>query len=274
MIMPVKQENLWDRNRGRIYSSKGGWLIGKGVINHGYEMMSDFVGKCSYMQVVILNATGKMVDKSLADWCEGVYMCLSWPDPRIWCNHIGALGGTLRTDAVAATMAGNLAADARAYGQRTLLGGLDFIQQALRDHKGGLGAEDIVERACAKHGGKPTIMGYARPIAKGDERVGAMFRLQEQLKFSTGEHLQLGLAIERCLLERFDESMNICGYVSAFLSDQGFAAEDAYRICSTLVSSGVTACYGDTRSKPAESFFPMQCGDIDYNGKSPRCVPD
>jgi hypothetical protein len=145
---------FWDRQRGIIRSRKGGWIIGQGVFSHGYSMMDDLVGKVSYMQVVILNATGRLPKRRLANWVEAVYICLSWPDPRIWCNHIGALGGTVRASAVASTVAGVLAADSRTYGTRPIVEGASFIQKALKKKQAGLSVEQIVEVECAHHGGK------------------------------------------------------------------------------------------------------------------------
>lgn len=268
------ENNIWDLNRGRIRSRKGGWIVGRGVVNQGYEMMADFVGKLSYMQVVIFNATGKMPEKKLAQWFEAVFICLSWPDSRIWCNHIGALGGTVRASVVGATVAGVLATDARAYGVKPLLEGLTFIQTAKRDSDSGMTVEQIVTRECKRHRGKPQMMGYARPVVKGDERVPALEKVRVDLGFPIGEHLKLAIAISDYLNSEFDESINVNGYTSAFLSDHGFTPEEAYRIFSMLVASGVTACYVDTLERPAETFFPMRCDDIDYTGPASRCVPD
>jgi len=68
--------------------------------------------------------------------------------------------------------------------------------------------------------------------------------------------------------------MNINGYMSAFLSDQGFSAQEVYRMFSMLVASGVTACYLDTYRQPAGSFLPLRCEDISYQGPAQRAVPD
>lgn len=264
---------LWDESRGRIRSKKGGWVVGKGIFNHGHSMMDDLVGKVSYMQVLVLNATGRLPERRLADWFEAVHICMSWPDPRIWCNQIGALGGAGRTSVVAAITAGVLAADAKTYGSKPLLQGVQFIQTAMQDRRRGLSAEEIVDNECARHRGKPSITGFARPLAKGDERVIAMERVQKQLELPVGEHLQLALQIESILLKRFNESMNINGYVSAFLSDHGYIAEDIYRIYAMVVNSGVTACYVDTRDRAPDSFLPLRCADIEYTGMLARPVP-
>jgi citrate synthase len=264
---------LWDERRGKIQSKKGGWVIGKGVFNHGYSMMDDLVGEVSYMQVVVLNATGRLPERAVADWIDAIHICLSWPDPRIWCNQIGALGGAMRASVVASTTAGVLAADAKSYGIKPLIQGVYFIQAALLDSKRGLSVGEIIRNECAKHRGKPNIMGYARPLAKGDERIVAMRRVQQKHGLPSGEHLQLADQIEQSLLKDFDESMNINGYMSAFLSDLGYTSEEVYRIFAVLVTSGVTACYVDARDKAADTFLPLRCADIEYTGTLARPVP-
>ena len=273
--MNNKSHKFWDNRRGKLFSRKGGWRIQEGVIHsHGYSMMDDLVGEVSYFQVLILNAVGKLPDRKLADWIEAVYMCLSWPDPRIWCNQIGALGGAANTSVVSATVAGVLAADSTMYGSRPLLDGVEFIQGALEKKRSQkLSAKEIVEQEIKKSRGKVNIVGYARPIASGDERVAAMERVTTQLGFEIGKHLQLAYEINDVLIQEHGESININGYVSAFLYDQGYTANEAYRIGCICVTSGVTACYVDSADRAHGSFFPLRCEDIEYQGKPAREVP-
>ncbi|WP_152625324.1 hypothetical protein [Cellvibrio sp. OA-2007] len=264
---------ILDARRGKIVSKTGGWFPGKGVFSHGYSMMDDLVGKKSYFQIVVLNATGKMVSPEFAHWVEVGYSCLSWPDPRIWCNQIGALAGSARASAIAATAMGVLATDSRTYGVYPLKEGVQFIQAALVSHQQGLSAEQIVASVPAR-GGKPLIIGYIRPIAKGDERIRAMASIAEAYGFPTGPHLQLAMEIERVLQEKYDEGMNINGYVSAVMADHDFCPDEVYQIFTTLVASGVTACYLDTYHQAPDTFLPLRCDDIDYQGVAIRSVPD
>lgn len=263
-----------DQRRGKIISNTGGWFPGKGVFSHGYSMLEELVGEKSYFQILILNATGKMVERSLANWLEAVYGCLSWPDPRIWCNHIGALAGTARTSVVTATAIGVLATDSRSYGVLPLLEGVKFIQGALEKYNQGMSAEQIVNEITQANRGKPHIVGYIRPIAKGDERLETMEKVSRQLNLPNGKHLCLAYEIENVLMEKFDEGMNINGYVSAFLSDFEFTPQEIYQMFSMLVASGVTACYVDTYHQPANTFLPLRCDDIDYQGAVHRPVPE
>jgi len=263
-----------DQRRGKVISNTGGWFPGKGVFSHGYSMLEELVGEKTYFQILILNSTGRLVEKPLADWIEALYGCLSWPDPRIWCNQIGALAGSARTSVMTATAMGSLAADSRIYGVFPLLESVTFIQAALTKHHQGLSAADIIQEAFAACKGKPYIMGYRRPIAKGDERLEVMEKVGRKLGFDVGEHMALAYEIEKNLLELCDEGMNINGYMSAFLADQGFSAQESYQMFSMLVASGVTACYLDTYKRPPNTFLPLRCDDIDYQGASRRVVPD
>ena len=263
-----------EQRRGKIISNTGGWFPGTGVFSHGYSMLEELVGEKSYFQILVLNATGRLVEPELADWIEAVYGCLSWPDPRIWCNQIGALAGTARASVVAGTAMGVLATDSRSYGVLPLIEGVSFIQNALLRYQQGSTASDIVREAASARGGKPYIVGYIRPIAKGDERLDVMEKVAKKLCLPVGEHLSLAYAIEKVLLNTYDEGMNINGYVSAVLSDYGFSAQQTYQMFSTLVASGVTACYLDTYHRPPDTFLPLRCTDIDYQGPVARPVPD
>ncbi len=266
---------FWDERRGIIRSRKGGWIIGEAIYNQGYSIMDDLVGKKTYFQVLVLNATGRMPERRLADWIDASFNCLSWPDPRIWCNQIGSLAGTMRASPIAAITAGILASDSSMYGPGTQATCAEFITDALEKKKNGMSPEDIIEAyPRLRPYTPPAIPGYARPVASGDERVVAMERVAAQLGFETGEHLALAYEIQEVLVRKYSEGMNIAGYSAAFLSDHGFSPIEQYRIGSICVNSGIHACYVEAVDNPPESFFPMRCDDMDYQGKPPRPVPD
>ena len=262
----------WDHFRGRIVGHRGGWKIGEGVKCCGFDMMRDLVGKVSYMQVVVLNATGRLPNRALADWIEATHICMSWPDPRIWCNRIGALAGSSRASSVAASTLGVLAAESTSYGIKPLISGVELIQQAYRSVSTGMSVDGFIDEEVKKYGGKPFLMGYVRPIAKGDERIPAMELVTKDLGFEIGEHLSLAYKIEKVVNDKFGETMNINGYMSAFLSDQGYTEIEVHRIYSTLVVSGVTACYSDTIDRVEGGFSPLKTSDITYKGPGLRPV--
>ena len=270
----MNDTTFWDARRGIIRTRKGGWVIGEAIYNQGYSMMDDLVGKASFFQVLTLNATGRMVERPLADWMEAVFVCMSWPDARIWCNQIGSLAGTMQASSVAGVSAGMLDTDSFMYGVGPLIEGTRFIIDALTKKKNGMSVKEIIAEHCRRPGSKPQIVGYARPIVTGDERVTAMERVTEELGFEIGEHLALAYEIAELMWRNYTETMNINGYATAFLADHGFSVRDIYRIGTTCVVSGVQACYAEAADSPPESFFPLRCDDVDYQGKPPRPVPD
>ncbi len=264
--------DFWQKKRNKISTSIGKWIGGDEVICHGHLMMEDLLGNISYMQMLVLNVTGRLVEERVAKWLEGNFIGVSYPDARIWCNTIGALSGTMKTSVVAATVTGTLAADSRGYGgSQTSIYAMEFIQSALKQKKSGKSLKDIIKEVNHKDG-KPIITGYARPVSRNDERLKPHQQMTQKLGFNQGEHVDLAYKINHYLDKNYGLAMNVAGYSSAFLSDQGFSPEEMYRIKALMVASGVTACYIDYAKRPSNSFLPQHCDDIKYEGLTPREV--
>lgn len=260
---------LWDRLRGVIRSRIGGWRVGDDVFIHGRRLFAELLGEVSYFQLLVLNITGRLPERRLAEWVEGTFMCLSWPDPRIWCNQIATYAGALRTSPATAASAGILASESRLYGPGTVLAATDFIVEAHRAVAAGATPVEVIEAFRRRHRTR-ALPGFGRPVARGDERVAAMKRLAQQLGFPVGSHLTLANAIERELIEECGEYMNLAGYIMAFLSDQGFTAAEIHALYSVCVEAGLLACYRDTLTAPPEGFMPLRVDDIHYVGPPPR----
>ncbi|MCB2182961.1 MAG: hypothetical protein KQH63_13085 [Desulfobulbaceae bacterium] len=266
--------SFWDTHRGTIHSTIGGWIIGEAVYCHGYDMMEELIGKASYFQVLVLNITGRLPERRLAECIEAIFLCVSYPDSRIWCNQIGSLGGTLRSSPVAAACAGILASDSRMYGAGTLLAGIELTKNVVKLKRSGMTVEDIIKSYQRTPKSPPVMIGFSRPIASGDERIETLDQTTKQLGFERGEHLALAYEIQEILLQKTGEGMNLLGYIAPFFCDQGFTPQEIYRLVSIMVNSGVLACYAEAADNPPESFFPLHCNDIDYQGPASRPVPD
>lgn len=264
--------NISEKLRGKIYSSKGGWKIGEGVYSHGSNLLEELVGEISYFQLLLLNATGRLYSYEIGVWVEAIYGCMSWPDPRIWCNTIGALGGTSRCGVIPSVLAGTLASDSLIYGPKPASLCADMLVRLQQKIDEGAQLETIINEDLSKFGGKVNFPGFARPIAKGDERIQTMERVSRKLDFEEGKYLKLAYGVDRILTQNYNESMNIAGYVAGSMLDFGFNAEEITRVFAILVNSGVMACYLDTYNRPANTFLPLKCDDIDYIGKPYRRV--
>ena len=267
--MKTDDTSLWDRLRGVIRSRIGGWRIGQDVRVYGRGLLGDLLGNVSYFQLLVLNTTGRLPERRVADWIEGTFMCLSWPDARIWCNQIATYAGTSRTTPVAAVTAGLLASESRLYGPGTVIAATEFIVDALAKQRAGASPAQIIEEFRRRHKTK-ALPGFGRPVARGDERVVAMKRLAHGLGLRAGPHLLLANAIEAELMKDAGEAMNLAGYIMAFMSDLNYSAEEIHALYAVCVEAGLLACYREAVTAAPDSFMPMRVDDVDYQGPSPR----
>ncbi|AWB67426.1 hypothetical protein C2869_13685 [Saccharobesus litoralis] len=264
----------WDERNQTIVSSVGHWSGGNDVNVRGYSLMNELMGNVSYLQLVILNATGKFVARNIADWLEVCFMGLSYPDSRIWCNQIAAYAADTNTSVVASATSAILAADSRAYGgsQARKLS-MQAQLEMYKNYKEGISLGQIIKSVKFKNG-KPIIVGFARPIDRDDERLKPFSDVQKKLGIEQGEYLKFALKLSQYLNEHYQLSINCGGYASAFLLDHGFTPEEGYKINAFAVVSGAVACFNNFEKQSANSFIPMKCQDIEYIGRAPRAIEE
>lgn len=263
----------WSESRTKIESSIGKWVGGDDISVRGYSLFNDLFNNISYMQMIVLNATGKRISSQLAKWLENNFMCMSYPDSRIWCNQVGALHGVMQTSPSAATALGSLAADSRIYGgSQTSESAMKYLQSAFSSFENGASISDIVNQAPLRNE-RPAIIGFARPVIRDDERIGPHQTMSKTLGFEEGKYMQFALSLSRHLEENYSMGINIGGYTGAFMLDQGFTPREMYLIKNICVSSGVTACYSEFFEKSENSYLPQHCEDISYTGHAPRPLP-
>lgn len=263
----------WDKYRGKIYSNKGGWTVGKGIMTHGYSLLDDIHGKCSMFQVMMLNITGRLPERRLADLVEGLFITLSWPDARIWCNKMGVFSAMTRTSCTAAIAAGGLAGDSKMYGAGTGKSIGPFMQKAYENiviNKESV--ESFIDNNCYVNG-KLFAPGFARPLAKGDERIPAMRKLAKDLGFNVGPYSKMLDDMEIYLDKKDGEGLNLSGYFTGFMLDQGFTMDEIMGIAAFSVTGGVYAAYFEYIDKSPNSFLSLRVDDIEYIGHKSRKVP-
>lgn len=264
--------------RNVLHNRRGGWLAGVGAFSYGRDILRDMLPNKTYFHLLILNVTGELPEDRFCKWLEAIYMCLSWPEPRVWCNAIGALSGTSRATAIAGTAAGVLATDSTMYGPGSLFEAVKFIGALSKVTPATFESRvDYINSKISEAGGRVHITGYARPIAIGDERVAVMLDYAEELGFDRGEHMRIALEVEDYLFKHHGESLNLAGYIAAFYLDylsEHVSVDKMYALLVNLASSGITACHVEEADKPHGSFLPQRCDDIEYTGPAARPLPE
>ena len=262
----------WSARRNFIVTDIGKWVGGEDVTVRGASLLNDIFDNLSYMQLHVLNVTGRVITKELSVWLENNFMTMSYPDSRIWCNQVGAICGTTGTTPSAAAVAGSISADSRIYGgSQTSLHAMNFLKKAFLENVSGKSIVEIVE-ALPKKQEKPAIMGFARPVDSKDERIEPHRKMTKRLGFEVGEYMQLANSIDAYVSSKYKLGINIGGYTAAFMLDQGFTGKEVYGIKGLCVHSGVMACYQDNSENPENSFLPKKCEDVKYTGVAPREV--
>lgn len=260
---------LWQRNRNHIKTSIGKWTAGEDVIVRGRSLLNEWVNELDFIQLHVLNLTGRLIEKPLSHWLEKSLFFTAYPDARLWCNQLGAMAGNQKTSPASAFVLGCLAADSKAYGSKAQYLSVLALQNIQQQYLAGESVGDIVE-AFPKSQGFPIISGFARPVRINDERLQPARQLTKELGFQPGDHLQLAEEVSSYLLQRYGLGMNVAAFCSAFLLDQGFSPIEIYRLRVADVASGVMACYCDNSERPENSFLPLECRDINYRGPAKR----
>jgi citrate synthase len=267
----------WDDRRGTIRTTRGGFIMGKDANSHGYSMLNDLIGKRRWFDVMMLHALGRMPSPELAIWLECIYLGLSYPDARIWCNTAGSFGGALRASAVESTCAGLLTSDSLMYGSTTIVEHmLPELEALYARHAAGSSVDEVLEEALEakrRAGKKPAIPGFSRPLVNGDERVEPIRKIALALGFVPGPYETFVFALDQASRRATGEAMNLAAYHQAFLRDQGFTQEEIIRTGALMISVGTLACYAEARDNPPEAFLPLRCDDIAYEGRPARPLP-
>lgn len=270
--MTATDTTFWDARHRHIRTHIGKWQGGRDVRVRGRWLLGELLQELSVTQLAVFNITGRMISKPLAAWLEKTVFFTSYPDQRIWCNQIGALAGSGQTSPVAATAAGILAADSRAYGSKVQYVTIRLLDELREAHAAGASFAELVARFPLRSG-VPNIPGFARPVKVADERLEPMRRFSAELGFVPGPNMNFVEGLAEHLRVHHQADMNAAAYACAFLMDQGFSATEVYRIRTTDVLSGVLACYVDLHDQPAQAFLPQTCTDVQYDGVAPRALP-
>ena len=266
----MSETKYWDQRNHQIFSQVGHWEGGVDVNIHNFSLMNDLMKNASLMQVYILNATGKYVEKNIADWIEVNFMGLSYPDSRIWCNQISAYAADTNSTSAASVGAAILSTDSRAYGgSQTTYSCMKFLAAAYRRFTEGEMLSSIISDEKIKNG-KPIIVGFARPIDRDDERLKPYEFMQKKLSIEEGNYLMFAKKLSEYLDNQYSLTINSGGYASAFLLDQSFTPTDGYNIKAYAVASGAVACHRNLVLAPPNSFLPLKCADVEYVGKGIR----
>lgn len=246
----------------------GGAIAGERVVVRGKDLFTDLC-EFSWLKLLLFMITGREFDENQLELLDKIWaLTISYPDPRVWNNRIGALAGTVRSTGSLGVGAGSAVSEARIYGGQANIAAIDFIKECAINIEQGEDLGEVVKRELKMN---RAIYGYGRPVVNGDERITPIKNLMEKTGYSDGKHVNLAYQIEDYLMSgRWRLQMNITGLAAAVGADMGFSAKEYYLWLVNGFNAGITACFADAIGKEEGALFPLRCERISYSGAAKR----
>lgn len=260
----MKGPQILLENEDRLVTKMGGAFPGERVVIRGQDLHVDLVGKMDWMELLVFAITGRQFTSAQMKVLNAVWTVISFPEPRIWCNRVTALGGTARSTGALSITAGIATADASVYGQRPIIRAMDFLLRTQRALDQGAELQEWLKLEIKKY---RLVYGYGRPIANQDERIPHLMRVAKEVGLDQGRHVVLVFEIERLLLQdKKNLRMNIAGLYGALAADFGFSPQEWGLFTVACFMAGMPPCFIDATTKPEGSFLPLRCKRIAYDG--------
>lgn len=246
----------------------GGSIPGERVVVRGKDLFSE-LEDFSWLKLLLFMITGREFEANALALLDKIWaLTISYPDPRVWNNRIGALAGTVRSTGSLGVGAGSAVSEAKIYGGQANIAAIDFIKECVIRIEAGETLEEIVRNELKIN---RAIYGYGRPVANGDERIAPIKKIMEANGYANGKHVQLAYEIENFLMSgRWRLQMNITGLAAAVGADMGFSVKEYYLWLVNGFNAGITACYADALGKEEGALFPLRCERIAYQGIANR----
>ena len=113
----------------RLVTDMGKAFLTERVVLRGKDLHHE-LGDRSWKEVFLYAITGREFSTEQVRFLNFMWVASSYPDPGIWPNQAAALGGTARTTASLAMIAGLSISEAKIYGRRPERKILDFFLRA------------------------------------------------------------------------------------------------------------------------------------------------
>lgn len=250
-----------------LHTRMGAAFVGQRAVFRGHDLHGELMD-LDWTGLYLLGITGRRFAAHELRLLQAIWVCTSYPDARIWNNRVAALAANARSPGNLGVAAALAVSEASIYGRGIDIRVARFLQQTRQAVERGEDLADHVRRTIAAQRG---LAGYGRPIAAGDERVAPILALAAELGLDQGPHLRLAQAVEQVLQAgRWRWRMNYAAVAAALTADLGLTPEQHYRYGFPAFLAGMQPCALEAGERPAGSFLPLSCAQLDYGGAPPR----
>jgi hypothetical protein len=251
----------------KLKTRMGGCFLGNRVVFRGKDLHSD-LNDVDWLDLYMSGITGRRFTNEQLRMLNGLWICTSYPDARIWNNRVAALAGSMRSTGNLGISAALAVSEASIYGRGVDIRAIDFIIRTKKELDNGSALADCIKKELKINRG---ISGYGRPLTSGDERLEPIMNYARKYGFDQGAHIRLAYSIDAFLLEgRWRMRMNAAALGAAIGADIGLSAREYYLFLFPAFLAGMQPCFIEAAERPEGSLFPLACSHILYEGQSKR----
>ncbi|MEH6504103.1 MAG: hypothetical protein V7682_09405 [Cycloclasticus sp.] len=256
-----KAEDNWHTDMGAWFSDGRTVLRGKDLFNELDDL--------SWFKYHMFGITGKMFSDSQINLIEKIWtLTVSYPDPRLWNNRVAALSATAGSTGILGSSAAIGVSEAKTYGNQVSKSAIHFIKNAIEVDSEDKNLSNFLKSELREN---RVIPGYGRPIIATDERIQPLLNEAKKYALDKGPHVKLAFKIEKLLITLgYRLRMNAAGLIVALMADLGFSENEFYYYSILAFSSGIIPCHIDAANQKEGTFFPLNCGRLNYTGVEKR----
>ena len=258
---------LLEEHVGKLVTSAGAFFPGERVVFRGQDLFTS-LKNLDWLELYLFGITGRRYTPQQMRVLHVCWTHNSYPDARLWNNRVAALAGTTRSTGALGISAALAVSEASIYGGATQIRCCEFLTRAKKMLDEGADLDELVRSEIKVKRG---IGGYGRPIVSTDERIAPIMAIVREQGLENGPHLKLAFEVERILLEgRWRWHINSVGLTAALCADFGLSPHEYYLVAVPVFLAGMPPCYIDAVEKTENSFFPLPCRMISYEGVASR----
>lgn len=230
---------------------------------HGRRVFGQLLGHTSVGQMLVLGATGRLLDHDELAIVDDIVTAMSSADPRLWPFKVTRLACSYGTApyGVAATL---VAGEGGMYGSNRLFDTARWLSDVKRRADvAPLGEDEMTELLAAG-------AGFGVLYRARDERFDALMKQAELRGRSSLPHARLCLQAARVARERRSTEAHVYLAIAALCLDIGLT-HDAIAALGTIVlfhDALANATEGALQAPTILQTLPSQC--VEYRGREPR----
>jgi hypothetical protein len=255
---------------GGFGTRMGQAFVGTRAVFRGHDLHAE-LKHMDWVELYVFGITGRRFTPAQLRMMHALWVCTSYPDPRIWNNRVAALAGSARSTGNLGMAAALAVSEASIYGRGIDVRAIEFLARTQAAVQRGQALADCVHAELKAQRG---IAGYGRPIANGDERIAPLMSLARELGLADGPHVTLAFEVERVLLDgRWRWRMNYGALSAAMAADLGLSTREYYLFSGPAFLAGMQPCFIEASERVEGTLFPLACAHVRYEGPAARAWP-